>query len=165
LITEKGLVRLAGLSNAEKRKVWIGIGKNLRIEPQELFLAVYSIVGNGNLYRISDSTLIYEKRMNHKEVFAEAIKEGMREGSLSGTTKPVQEILGMKKVFGKTGTATYFYSEEDYRKTHGYFMGFYPYPIPRWGILVFLLDGDGKKSVELGANILKDFLDNRETRK
>ena len=164
LITVDDFEHLSELSTVEKRKVWIGIGKKMRIKPMDLFFAVYSIVGNGNLYRRSDSILIYEKKMNNKEDFVKVIMEGMREGSLTGTTKIAQEILGIKKVFGKTGTATYFYNKEDYRKTHGYFIGFHPYPNPQWGILVFILDGDGKTSAELGANILKDFLENRETR-
>ena len=162
LLTNNDYETLYGLSNAEKRKVWIGLGKNLLIKPLDLFLAIYSVVGNENRYMRSDSILIFERKINNNDKHIKVIKEGMREGSLTGTTKIAQEILGMKKVFGKTGTATYFLEKEDYKKTHGYFIGFHPYPNPQWGILVFILEGNGKTSAELGANILKDFLENRE---
>ena len=164
LISEQSTERLLELPSSEKRKVWIGIGKHLKIKPIDLFLSVYSLVGDGNLYRRSDSLIIFESKLNQKTMFTDIIREGMREGSLTGTTKIVQEILGLKKVFGKTGTATYFYNKEDYRKTHGFFIGFYPYPSPRWGILVFLLEGDGKTAAEIGANILKKYLEKNEIR-
>ena len=162
LITENDLDKLRELSASEKRRVWIGIGKHLRIKPTKLLFTIYSFVGDGSLYRKSDSLIIFERKLNQKTMFTDVIREGMREGSLTGTTKIVQEILGLKKVFGKTGTATYFYNKEDYRKTHGFFIGFYPYPSPRWGILVFLLEGDGKTAAEIGANILKKYLEKKK---
>jgi hypothetical protein len=163
LLTNNDYKTFCGLSNAEKRKVWIGLGKNLLIKPLDLFLAIYSVVGNENLYVRNDSILIFERKINNNDKYIKVIKEGMREGSLTGTTKIAQEMLGMKKVFGKTGTATYFLEKEDHKKTHGYFICFHPYPNPQWGILVFILEGDGKTSAKLGASILKDFLENKET--
>jgi len=164
LLTNNDYETLCGLSNAEKREVWIGLGKNLLIRPLALFLAIYSVVGNENLYMRSDSILIFERKINNNDKYIKVIKEGMREGSLTGTTKIAQEILGMKKVFGKTGTATYFLEKEDYRKTHGYFICFYPYPSPKYGILIFLIEGDGRTAAGHGAYILKEFLENREIR-
>jgi len=162
LITGSDFETLLALSSAQKRETWIGIGKHLRIRPVDLFFAIYSIVGNGSIYERSDSYLIFERKMKTGSNFVRVIREGMREGSLTGTTKTVQEIIGMKKVFCKTGTATYFFIEEDYRKTHGYFIGFCPYPEPQWGILVFLLNGDGKAAAKIGATILKDLLKQEE---
>jgi hypothetical protein len=147
---------------AEKRKTWIGVGKHLLIPPQELLLGGYTITAKGYLYRRSDSLLIFQAPLPIAEQYRHTIREGMRESSISGTTKSVQEILGMRKVFAKTGTATYYYNEEDYTKTHGYLICFYPYPEPRYGILVFMLEGDGKTAAKEGAKLFKTFLDIRE---
>lgn len=162
LIYDEGTENIYQLSSSEKRKTWIGIGKHLRIKPTDLFLTVNALVGDGKFYRVSDSLLIFKKKSHYSDDFIEVIKEGMREGSLTGTTKITQEILGMRPIFGKTGTATYFYKEEDYKKTHGYYIGFYPFPYPELGILVFLLEGDGRTAAEKGADLLKKYLDNLE---
>jgi cell division protein FtsI/penicillin-binding protein 2 len=162
LLDEEIMENIYQLSSSEKRKTWIGIGKHLRMKPIDLFLSVNGIAGDGKFYRRSDSLLIFKKKSHYNDDFIEVIKEGMREGSITGTTKIAQEILGMQPVFGKTGTATYFYNEEDYRKTHGYYLGFYPFPYPEYGILVFLLEGDGRTAVEKGAHLLKDYLEQKE---
>lgn len=147
---------------AEKRKTWSGIGKHLIIPPEELFIGVYTIASRGYLYRRSDSLLIFQAPLPINDEFIHTVREGMRESSISGTTKHAQEVLGMRKVFAKTGTATYYYNKEDYTKTHGYFICFYPYPEPQYGILVFMLDGDGKTASKKGALLFKDFLDRHE---
>lgn len=154
---------LKDIPAAQKRKVWIGIGKQLLIPPEELLLGAYALTSKGYLYRRSDSLLIFQAPLQLKEECRYTIKEGMRESSISGTTKSVQEILGMRKVFAKTGTATYYYNREDYTKTHGYLICFYPYPEPRYGMVFFMLDGDGKKAAKDGAKRLKAFLDRQES--
>lgn len=158
LIKKKKGEELLELSVYEKRRLWIGIGKQLRIKPIDLLLSVYSVVCDKNLYEKQNSLLVFKKRVDMDDGFSNVLINGMRESSLTGTTKYFQELFGMKGVFGKTGTATYFYEEEDYRKTHGYFIGFYPYPDPEYGILFFLLEGNGKKATEKGAQVLKQFL-------
>ncbi len=162
LIDDYEYTYLKDIPTAEKRRTWIGIGKHLLIPPQELMLGVYALTSKGYLYRRSDSLLIFQAPLPIKDEFMHIIKEGMRESSLSGTTKLVQETLGMRKVFAKTGTATYYYNKEDYTKTHGYLICFYPYPEPRYGILVFMLDGNGKTATRKGAQLFKTFLEKQE---
>ena len=161
LISNDDYQKLASLSIQAKRKAWVGIGKNLRVRPIDLFFAIYAIVSDGNIYRKADSTIILFLRKKNIKKFSRIIKDGMREGSLTGTTSIAQEKLGTKKIFCKTGTATYFYEKEDYKKNHGYFIGFYPYPEPQFGILVFLLNGNGKQAAELGGDLLKKFFDSK----
>jgi cell division protein FtsI/penicillin-binding protein 2 len=154
---------LKDIPAAEKRKTWIGVGKHLLIPPEELMLAIYGLVSRGYLYQRNDSLLLFQAPLPIENEYRKTIREGMRESSLSGTTQSVQEILGMREVFAKTGTATYYYNKEDYTKTHGYLICFYPYPEPRYGILVFMLDGNGKTAAREGARLFKAFLDKQES--
>jgi cell division protein FtsI/penicillin-binding protein 2 len=158
LLTENEMDKLSELSAYEKRRLWVGIGKQIRIRPINLLLSVFSVICDNKLYEKQNSLLVFKKNVNIKNGFSRILTRGMRESSLTGTTKYYQELFGMKDVFGKTGTATYFYKKENYRKTHGYFLGFFPFPEPEYGILFFLLEGDGRKATEKGAQILKQFL-------
>ncbi len=162
LIDDYEYTYLKDIPASEKRRTWVGVGKHLLIPPQELLLGAYTVATKGYLYRRSDSLLFFSAPLPIDEEHRHTIREGMRESSISGTTKSAQAILGMREVFAKTGTATYYYNEEDYTKTHGYLICFYPYPDPRYGILVFMLDGDGKTAAKEGAKLLKAFLDAHE---
>lgn len=73
--------------------------------------------------------------------YADQIKKGMHIGSKTGTFRQAMIHAPGMSVFGKTGTAPQIGS--DGKKLQGLFVGFTPYPDPKFAVLVLVRPGKG----------------------
>lgn len=79
------------------------------------------------------------------------LRKGMEMSAKTGTCKMISKA-GIDAT-GKTGTPT---NERIPEKTHGWFIGYMPVKNPRYGVVVFLEDGNGSaNAVPRGVEVMK----------
>lgn len=145
----------------------IGLGLNIRVRPLDLLAAYTAVLNGGILYRWyqgSDGSYksVVRKNLNIP-LFSGGrrfrIKTAMVACSESGTASAAGKGHALSPFPAKTGTSYYMYKNEpDYKKTHGWFVGFYPNDDTKIAVLVFILDGKGTKEASfLGAKIIDEY--------
>jgi cell division protein FtsI/penicillin-binding protein 2 len=147
----------------------IGLGDKIKVTPEDLLSAYIAVINGGIVYRWhglneGDHSATAKKNVKIEKHLSEKIKEVMTSVSVSGTAKNAAEVLNLSPFPCKTGTAAYDYNGlEDYKKTHGWFVGFYPGKEPEIALLAFVLTGNGAKEASmLGGRIIKRYIEHNE---
>jgi len=85
------------------------------------------------------------------------VRQGLREAALYGTVQGFQNGLNFK-VSGKTGTFVRVTPKLERNKLSGIFIGFFPYPEPEYGVLVFNAAGIGREQAGAAGELVQKLL-------
>ena len=124
----------------------IGLGLKLPVNPLDILSAYTAVLNAGILYRWygildGDYQATVKKNIKIKRQAAEKIKNMMIDTSVYGTSSEAVKKSGLKPFPAKTGTSYYRYEgAADYKKTHGWFVGFYPKDDTKIAVIVFVLE-------------------------
>jgi len=93
-----------------------------------------------------------KQRLGIKQDTLQTIRKGMRDAVLEGTAKPLAGLA--VAVAGKTGTA-----QVTGKKSHAWFVGFFPYNNPKYVICIFLEHGvSGHHATVTAKKVIEEFL-------
>jgi cell division protein FtsI/penicillin-binding protein 2 len=143
----------------------IGLGLKLPVNPLDVLSAYTAVLNGGILYRWygilnEDYQATVKKNVKITKPLSGKIKDMMIDTSVYGTSSEAVKKSGLNPFPAKTGTAYYSYEgAADYKKTHGWFVGFYPKDDTKIAVLVFVLEGKGAKEASfLGAEIINEYI-------
>ncbi len=165
---KKGIVPNPKWKRKYRKKMWftgdtinISIGQGyLEVTPLQALVAISAFANGGYIVRphllkkIGDeeTAFLSKNYLNISSFHLKIIKEGLREAVLrkSGTAHLLYNLsLG---IAGKTGTA------QTSGKSHGWFVGFFPYRRPRYSICVFLENaGSSYRALKVAYQLLLQF--------
>jgi len=122
----------------------VGDEKGIKITPYQV-ANMLSIIATGKpMEKCGDNPGFSEKTLN-------VLRKGMEMSAKKGTCKLISKS-GIDGA-GKTGTPT---NERIPDKTHGWFIGYMPVKKPRYGVVVFLEDGNASAhAVPRGIEVMK----------
>jgi cell division protein FtsI/penicillin-binding protein 2 len=131
------------------RETMVGLNPHWRFPPLKL-LAAMSWLVNGRSVPGREAGHFDLPVLDKK--FSDRVGQGLREAALYGTAMGFQNGLPFK-VSGKTGTFVRVTPKLERDKLSGIFVGFFPYPNPEYGVLVFNAAGNGREQAGV-ANAL-----------
>lgn len=149
--------RLDTLSLERRLDTMVGLGTEFRAAPRDILYAFCALYNGGYLFS-NPARGARKLEINGDALLP--IQRGMRESAVYGTSVLAQQSAGARALASKTGTASHV---SDYRKTHGWYVGFYHEQGPQIGVLVFLEEGLGSRdAAAVGGRVFELYFKNHD---